>query len=65
MGREGHGALPLIPPLRDEVKALVRRQMESDEQTVFPQMPRLGSMSAGLKVELWLTGEILREPSAA
>ena len=64
MGRESRSASPMIPLLREEAEALVRRQMVGDEQLIFRQLARLGSKSAGLIVELWLTRGVLREAFA-
>ena len=37
-------ALPAIPLLRGEIKAMIRNQMETDELTVFKQLAQLDSM---------------------
>ena len=61
LGQAWVEALPMIPLLREEMKALVRGQMEVDEQTVFRQLAQLGSMSAGLITDLRITREVVSE----
>ena len=46
MGQDWAGASPRVPLTREEVKGLIRRQMEPSEQSTFRQPAKLGFVSA-------------------